>query len=62
MNSAVGELCKRALRWPQQFSNTAAMIVLGMDSATVNVLTRKLGVLHNLLDGREISRMLDQTP
>ena len=34
-------------------SNTAAMVVLGMDSATVNVLTRKLGSLHSLLDGRE---------
>ena len=38
LNSAVGELCKQALRWPQHFSNTAAMVVLGSDSARVSVL------------------------
>ncbi len=54
MNSAVGELCKRALQWPQQFSNCC--------NDCVGNGPRKLGVLHNLLDGREISRMLDQTP
>ena len=37
LNCAVGELCKRALRWPKHFSNTAAMVVLGVDSAGVSV-------------------------
>lgn len=53
LNSAVGELCKRALRWPRHFSNTAAMVVLGLDSARVSVLMRKLFFLYRLLDGRE---------
>ena len=52
LNSAVGELCKQALhdQWPQHFLNTA---VLGLDSAAVSVLMRKLGFLFRLMDGRD---------
>ena len=53
-DSAVGELCKRALiRWPKHFANTPAIVVLGMEPAMVSMLIRKLGFLSSLLEGRD---------
>ena len=34
LESFLGELAKRALKWPKHFSNTAAITVLDLDSVT----------------------------
>ena len=43
LESFLGELAKRALKWPRHFSNTAAMTVLDLESVTSRIVVRKLG-------------------
>ena len=49
MESFLGELAKRALRWPRHFSNTAAVTAMDMNSVTSEVAVRKLGFLKRQL-------------
>ena len=45
---------KRALKWPQHLSTTAALVSLGMETVKSRILIRKLGYLLYLLsDGTE---------
>ena len=46
LNRFVGELAKRALRWPKSHLNTAALVTLNMESAESRVLVTKLGFLR----------------
>ena len=41
LESFLGELAKRALKWPRHFSNTAAMTVLDLDSVTSRIVVWK---------------------
>ena len=43
LEACLGELAKRALRWPKHHSNTAALTALEMESAGSRLLVRKLG-------------------
>ena len=45
LNCLLGELAKRALKWPKHHSNTAAMVALGIELAEARMLERKLGFL-----------------
>ena len=45
----LGELAKRALRWPRHHSNTAALVALQLESAQSRLLVKKLGFLKKLL-------------
>ena len=45
----LGELAKRALRWPRHFSNTAAVTALDMESVASRIVVRKLGLLKRQL-------------
>ena len=49
LESFLGELAKRALKWPRHFSNTAAMTVLDLESVTSRIVVRKLGFLKRQL-------------
>ena len=49
LESFLGELAKRALKWPKHFSNTAAMTVLDLDSVTSRIVVRKLRFLKRQL-------------
>ena len=49
LESFLGEQAKRALRWPRNFSNTAAVMAMDMNSVTSEVAVRKLGVLRRQL-------------
>ena len=49
LESFLGELAKRALKWPRHFSNTAAMTVLDLASVTSRIVVRKLGFLKRQL-------------
>ena len=49
LESFLGELAKRALKWPRHFSNTAAMTVLDLDSVTSRIVVRMLGFLKRQL-------------
>ena len=60
----LGEISKRVLRWPKYHSNTAALVVLGMESVKSRVLSRKLGFLKRKIGrdsvgvGGEVVRVL----
>ena len=45
----LGELAKRALRWPKHHSNTAAVTTLEMESVRSRLLVRKLGFLKRMV-------------
>ena len=49
LESFLGELAKRALKWPRHFSNTAAMTVLDLDSVTSRIVVWKLRFLKRHL-------------
>ena len=53
LNSFLGELCKRALRLPKWYSNTASMIVMDCKSAEALCLTRKLCFLLQITDSSD---------
>ena len=42
----LGELAKRALRWPRHQSNTAGLVALHLESAQLRLLEKKLGFLN----------------
>ena len=42
LQSFLGEMAKRALKWPRHFLNTAALVVMGMESIQCSLLIRKL--------------------
>ena len=46
------ELAKRVLKWPKHHSNTAALIVVGMQTVRSTILERKLGFLQKVLNAR----------
>ena len=50
LDSFLGEMAKKALKWPRHFSNTAALVTMGMESIRVDLLIRKLSFLKRLLD------------
>ena len=50
LNSFLAELCKRVLRLPKWYSNTASMIVMDCLSAKARCLTRKLCFLRRITD------------
>ena len=45
-----GEIAKRILKWPRHHSNTAAVVVVGLQSVESRILERKLGFLHWVLE------------
>ena len=49
IESFIGELAKRGLKWPRHFSNTAALVTLDLHSAKSYLLQRKLTFLRRLL-------------
>ena len=49
LQSFLGEMAKRALKWPRHFSNTAALMVMGMESIQCSLLIRKLCFLKRHL-------------
>ena len=51
LESFLGWMTKRALKWPQHFSTTAALVALGMESMKSRILIRKLTFLLRLLSG-----------
>ena len=52
--SFLGWAAKRALKWPAHFSNTAALVCLGMESMKAKIFTRKLAFLKHLLDEESV--------
>ena len=46
VDSFLGEMAKRAVKWPKHHSNTAALVVLDMESARARLLVMKLGFLR----------------
>ena len=49
LEAFLGELAKRALRWPKHHSNTAAVTTLEMESVRARLLVRKLGFLKKMV-------------
>ena len=49
LESFIGELAKRTLKWPKHFSNTAALVALDLHSAKSYLLQRKLIFLRRQL-------------
>ena len=49
LESFIGELAKRGLKWHRHFSNTAALVTLDLHSAKSYLLQRKLTFLRRLL-------------
>ena len=49
LEAFLGELAKRALKWPQHFSNTSAIPALEMDTIRSRLICRKLSFLKRLL-------------
>ena len=49
VESFQAELVKRALKWPKHLSNTAALVVVGVQSMRSRILERKLGFLQRVL-------------
>ena len=49
LESFIGELAKRGLKWPRHFSNTAALVTLDLHIAKSYLLQRKLTFLRRLL-------------
>ena len=52
LEAFLGELSKRALKWPMHFSNTSAVLALDMQTMRSRILCRKLSFLRRLLDER----------
>ena len=46
LNSFLGELAKRCLRWPKHHSNTAAQVALDLESIRSRLLVTTLGFLR----------------
>ena len=46
VDSFLGEMAKRAVKWPKHHSNTAALVALDMESARARLLVMKLGFLR----------------
>ena len=59
LESFIGELAKRALKWPKHFSNTAAVVTLDLHSAKSYLLQRKLIFLRRqlMLDAMDSNRI-----
>ena len=49
LEAFLGELAKRALKWPQHLSNSCAILALDMETMKSRILCRKLSFLHSLL-------------
>ena len=49
LEAFLGELAKRALKWPQHFSNTSAILALEMDTIRSRLICTKLSFLKRLL-------------
>jgi len=49
LESFIGELAKRTLKWPKHFSNTEALVTLDLHSAKSYLLQRKLIFLRRQL-------------
>ena len=49
LESFLGWMIKKALKWPQHLSNTAALVALGVESIKSRILIRKLGFLLRLM-------------
>ena len=47
--SFLGEIAKRALKWPKHFSNSSALLTTGLEVKYSRLLTRKLGYLRRHL-------------
>ena len=50
----LGWATKRALKWPVQYSNTAALVCLGIESIKARILTKKLAFLKHLLSEESV--------
>ena len=50
LEAFLGELSKRALKWPMHLSNTSAVLALDMETMRSRILCRKLSFLRRLLD------------
>ena len=50
LDSFLGELAKRALKWPNHFSNAAAVMALEMETIRSRLVTRKWSFLKRRLD------------
>ena len=66
LNSFVGELAKRCLRWPKHHSNTAALVALDLESIRWRLLLTKLGFLRrSMLNdagvGAEMIRVMSES-
>ena len=46
----LGELSKRALKWPKHLSNTCAVVTLDMETIRCRILCQKLNFLRKLLE------------
>ena len=49
LETFLGELAKRALKWPRHFSNTAAILALDLETMKSRILCQKLCFLQRLL-------------
>ena len=49
LESFLGWMIKKVLKWPQHLSNTAALVAFGVESVKSRILTRKLGLLLCLI-------------
>ena len=49
LESFLGELAKRALKWPKHFSNTAVVTALEIGTIRSRLVVRKLGFLRRQL-------------
>ena len=60
LNSFLGELAKRCLRWPKHHSNTAAQVALDLESIRLRLLLTKLGfcMLNDAGGGAEMMRVM----
>ena len=45
----MGEMAKRALKWPKHFSNTAALVTLDLPTSRCHIFQRKLNFLRRLM-------------
>ena len=50
VESFQAELAKRVLKWLKHHSNTAALVVVGMQTVRSMILERKLGFLQKILN------------
>ena len=49
LESFIGEVAKRSLKWPKHFSNNAALVAMDLQSAKSHLLLRKLSFLRRQL-------------